>query len=129
MDFNFKRKNKLKLSYQASLNGSPEIAEILLKFKANINILDNDKKTALMIAVIKGNDALVQVLINYGANLEIRNEFGKSPYDVALSMEKKVYQINPFFVFFLLKYKHLEKRASSNILKNIIQKTRFSHAC
>jgi ankyrin repeat protein len=38
----------------ASTNAGKEIAEILCKFKADVNILDNDHKSALMIAVVTG---------------------------------------------------------------------------
>lgn len=67
-----------------------EIPELLIKFKSNVNLLDFDKKSALMIAVINGNLGLTQLLINNGADITIRNEFGKSIYDMASSMSKTV---------------------------------------
>jgi uncharacterized protein len=67
-----------------------EIPELLIKFKSSVNLLDFDKKSALMIAVINGNLGLTQLLINNGADITIRNEFGKSIYDMASSMSKTV---------------------------------------
>jgi len=74
----------------ASLNGSVEIAELLLKFKADINCLDNNKKSALMVAVIKGNAPLVAIMVEHGADLTITNEYGKTPHDLAIAMDRRV---------------------------------------
>ena len=74
----------------ASLSGSVEVAELLLKFKADVNFLDNDKKSALMIAVIKGNAPLVALMVEYGADLTITNEYGKTPHDLAVAMDRRV---------------------------------------
>ena len=78
----------------ASLSGKCEVAEILLKFKANINTLDNENKSALMTAVIKGNQPLVQLFVEYGADLEIKNEYGKNPFDLAIAMDRRVSNID-----------------------------------
>lgn len=43
-----------------------------------------------MIAVINGNQPLVEVLVQNGADLTIRNEYGKSLYDLAVSMDRRV---------------------------------------
>jgi len=67
-----------------------DIPDLLIKFKANVNLLDYEKKSALMIAVINGNLGLTQLLINNGADVTIRNEFGKTIYDMASSMSKTV---------------------------------------
>ena len=74
----------------ASLGGCKEIAELLIKFKADINVKDFEKKSPLMIAVINGNQPLVEVLVQNGADLTIRNEYGKSLYDLAVSMDRRV---------------------------------------
>jgi uncharacterized protein len=75
-----------------------EIPELLIKFKSNVNLLDFDKKSALMIAVINGNLGLTQLLINNGADITIRNEFGKNIYDMASSMSKSVRIIKFSFI-------------------------------
>ena len=76
----------------ASVGGNKDIAELLIKFKADINILDKDNKNALMIAVINGNQPFVQVLVEAGADLSIKNEYGKTAYEMAVSMDRRVSQ-------------------------------------
>lgn len=39
----------------ASLGGNRDIADLLIKFNADVNVLDYEGKSALMIAVINGN--------------------------------------------------------------------------
>lgn len=73
----------------ASTSASKEIAELLCKFKADVNILDNDHKSALMTAVVNGNQPFVQVLVENGADLSIKNDFGKTAYDLAVSMDRR----------------------------------------
>ena len=81
----------------ASVGGNKDVAELLIKFKANVNQLDKDNKSALMIAVINGNQPLVQVLVEYGADINIKNEYGKTAYEMAVSMDRRV--PNFFFYF------------------------------
>ena len=84
----------------ASLSGNRDVAELLLKFKSSINTLDNENKSALMIAVIKGNAPLVKVLVEYGADINVTNEYGKTPYDLAVAMDRRVIQICLLLFFF-----------------------------
>lgn len=74
----------------ASMNGSRDAAEILMKYKANVDIYDSDKKNALIIAVLTGNLPLVECLIDNGADLTLTNEYGKTAYDIAISLDKRV---------------------------------------
>ena len=73
----------------ASIGGSKEVAELLCKYKADVNVLDNEKKSALMIAVINGNQPLVEVLVTNGADLNIKNEYGRTPFEMAVAMDKR----------------------------------------
>lgn len=75
----------------ASVGGNKDVAELLIKFKAEIDVLDKDNKSALMIAVINGNQPLVQTLVEYGADLNIKNEYGKTAYEMAVAMERVVF--------------------------------------
>ena len=75
----------------ASLNASENVARVLIKYGARLDVTDNNDKTALMIATINGNLPFVQVLVQNGANLYTKNQFGKSLYDLAVAMDRKVY--------------------------------------
>lgn len=74
----------------ASVSGSADVAKMLIKFKAKIDVVDKENKNALLIATINGNLPLVKVLVENGANYRLKNNFGKSLYDLAVSMERKV---------------------------------------
>jgi ankyrin repeat protein len=43
-----------------------------------------------MIAVINGNQPFVQTLVEYGADLKIKNEYGKNAYEMAVAMDRRV---------------------------------------
>ena len=55
-----------------------------------MNISDVNQKTALMVATINGNLPFVQVLVSHGADMTKLNEYGKSLYELALAMDRKV---------------------------------------
>ena len=74
----------------SSVGGNKEVADLLIKYKADVNIMDKDNKSALMIAVINGNQPLVQCLVEHGADINIKNEFGKTAYEMAVSMDRRV---------------------------------------
>ena len=74
----------------ASVNSTKDIARVLIRYKARIDAMDKEDKTPLMIATINGNLQFVQVLIDHGADFSIKNKFGKSLYDLAYAMERKV---------------------------------------
>jgi ankyrin repeat protein len=67
---------------------------LLIKFKADLNALDKDNKSALMIAVINGNQPFVQALVENGADINIKNEYGKTTYEMAVSMDRRVNKMN-----------------------------------
>lgn len=71
------------------MNGNKDVAKVLLKNGAHIDVMDSDGKTALMIAVVNGHQGLVEVLLSYGADLTIKNSFGKNAVEMAHSMEKR----------------------------------------
>lgn len=73
----------------ACINSTKEVAELLMKFGADINSKDKDGKTALMISVINGNQPFVEALVEHGADLGFKNEFGKTAYDLAVSMDRR----------------------------------------
>ena len=91
--------------------GHREIADLLIKFKPNVNALDFEGKSALMVAVINGNLHLTELLINHGADITIKNKFNKNIYDMASSMGNIVsyFLLNIFRQIFKLK-RNLIKR-------------------
>lgn len=78
----------------ASVNSSPDIARLLIHHGAEIDALDKKNKNALLIATINGNVPFVKVLLENGANFRFKNNFGKTLYDLAISMDRKVKQIS-----------------------------------
>jgi ankyrin repeat protein len=74
----------------ASLNAKADVARVLIRYGADMNIDDVNQKTALMVATINGNLPFVQVLVSHGADLTKLNEYGKSLYELALAMDRKV---------------------------------------
>lgn len=59
-----------------------------LKFKAKIDALDKENRNAWLIATINGNLPFVKVIIENGANFKVKNYFGKSLYDLTVSMDR-----------------------------------------
>ena len=43
-----------------------------------------------MIAVINGNQPFVQTLVENGADLNVKNEYGKTAYEMAVAMDRRV---------------------------------------
>ena len=69
----------------ASSSNRSVIVEYLIKTnKFNINQINNDGKSALIMATSKNNIDVVKILLNNGANKEIRDNLGKSALDYAI---------------------------------------------
>ncbi|TKZ32334.1 ankyrin repeat domain-containing protein [Brachyspira catarrhinii] len=60
-----------------------EILECIYEKNTNINFQDENGKTPLIIAVIKGNKDIVRALINAGADLNIKDNDNKTALDYA----------------------------------------------
>lgn len=101
-----------------SIEGSVQVVSILLKNKANVNASDNEKLNPITIAIINNNLFLAKLLVDNGVNIMKPNEKGKAPYELAVSMEKKVnlfgkclleiiLDSNLFFYFFSKAYNNL----------------------
>lgn len=78
----------------ASMNGNKDAAAILISYNCDLDAIDGDKKNALTIAVLTGNLPLVTLLVESGANIFATNEYGKTPYDIAIALDKRVSNIN-----------------------------------
>ena len=96
----------------ANISGNKDIAELLIKFKADVNARDKENKTALMMAIINGNQPLVELLVNHGADIMFKNEYGKNALDLAKAMERIVSVLFCFYsgvvIIQNLKYLFLE---------------------
>ena len=74
--------------HYASAKGHLEIAQYLLTNGAIVDALSPGNTTPLMMAVQSGNDALVKLLLDKGADLQVRNSQGFTAIDIALIYEK-----------------------------------------
>ena len=67
----------------AVFKNNVKISKMLLDFRANPNIADNNETTALHYAVRFKNVELITLLVNYGADIELKDNKGYSPWDYA----------------------------------------------
>ncbi len=74
---------KRSLLYLAARNGFYNICEFLIKKGININDIQKDGSTPLHGASFYGQDLIVKLLIDYGANISIKNNFGNLASDEA----------------------------------------------
>ncbi len=75
------------LHYAAS-RGHMEVAEYLILKGATIDSLSQSNTTPLMMAVISGNEPLIKLLLDKGANLKLRNDQGFTAIDIAIIYQK-----------------------------------------
>lgn len=73
----------------AASSGNLEIVQILLKAKAQVNVTDAIGWTPLMIAARNGYPEIVKVLLKAGANPNLKNNDGKTAYDLTGNEEIK----------------------------------------
>ncbi len=64
--------------------GYPHVIESLLQAGANPNAKDNIGFPALHVAIMRGNTQLIQLLLEYGADIESRNTNDHTPLTTAL---------------------------------------------
>jgi ankyrin repeat protein len=69
--------------HYACSTGKLSVAEFLIANGAQVNALSPSETTPLMMAVSSGNDLLIKLLLDKGADLRIRNHEGFSAIDVA----------------------------------------------
>lgn len=73
--------------FPASVSGHRDVGVSLLQKGADINAQDKDGKTALMITILNGHQALLEVLLKKNANIKLKNE-------VSLFNVKKYFSIS-----------------------------------
>ena len=74
--------------HYACAKGQLEIAQYLLANGAIVDSLSPGNTTPLMMAVQSGNEVLVKLLLDKGADLQMRNSQGLSAIDIAVIYEK-----------------------------------------
>ncbi|XP_026520534.1 palmitoyltransferase ZDHHC13 [Notechis scutatus] len=68
-----------------------EPTQFLVKFNPSVNAVDNiEKNTALHWAVIAGNVNAIDVLLDAGSSLDIKNVKGQRPLDLALQTKNRI---------------------------------------
>ena len=77
------------LLYLASRNEHTKLCEYLINKGLLLNEVSNDGNTALHIAAFYGHYDVVKLLLNYGAKINIKNNSGKLPKDLAMTKEIK----------------------------------------
>ncbi|KAJ5669155.1 hypothetical protein N7462_010225 [Penicillium macrosclerotiorum] len=71
--------------HSAAINGCSEIIQILLEFDntLDVNMQDVDGKTTLHDAARAGSEATARVLLEYGADVTVKDSYGRTPVYVA----------------------------------------------
>ena len=62
-----------------AVNHMLEAVQLALQLGSDINAADEDGDTALHLAAAKGSNAIVQLLVEKGAKLEVKNKHGQTP--------------------------------------------------
>ncbi|MBU3557916.1 ankyrin repeat domain-containing protein [Polynucleobacter sp. Ross1-W9] len=74
--------------HYASSRGHLEVAEFLLANGAIVDSMSPGNTTPLMMAVQSGNEQLIKLLLDKGADLQIRNTNGLTAIDIAVIYDK-----------------------------------------
>ncbi|WP_027380929.1 ankyrin repeat domain-containing protein [Chryseobacterium daeguense] len=86
-DVNYKSQEGTALA-GLSIRYNKDLAEYLLKKKADPNIADTTGTTPLIWAVKTGNEELVKLLLEYKANKEQADNMGVKPFEYAVQTKK-----------------------------------------
>ncbi|XP_006005819.1 dynein axonemal heavy chain 12 isoform X2 [Latimeria chalumnae] len=84
-------KNILEITFKAIKNDSYEIASLLVRFGADVNLECNNKRTALHEAARQGKKDIVNLLLHSGAEPDPRSTYGLTP--LALAAQKGYIEI------------------------------------
>ncbi|NXF94735.1 ZDH13 Palmitoyltransferase, partial [Eubucco bourcierii] len=94
----------------------PEPMRFLLKFNPSLNAVDNvQKNTALHWAITSGNSSAVDLLLEAGASLDVKNNKGETPLDLAYQ------SLDRFMLYMVKEEERMRSRRNSRLLK-IIEK-------
>lgn len=73
--------------HEAVINNLPEVVELLLQKNALPDVPGPMNDTPLHEAIKRSNCVIVKFLVEYGADIHMRNSKGLSPYDLASDLE------------------------------------------
>ncbi|NXU31861.1 ZDH13 Palmitoyltransferase, partial [Thalassarche chlororhynchos] len=108
----FNGQTPLMLSAQKAIG--PEPTRFLLKFNPSLNAVDNvQKNTALHWAITSGNTSAVDLLLEAGASLDIKNVKGETPLDLAYQ------SLNRFMVYMVKEEEKMRSRRNNRLLKMV----------
>ncbi|NXY69670.1 ZDH13 Palmitoyltransferase, partial [Glareola pratincola] len=94
----------------------PEPTRFLLKFNPSLNAVDNvQKNTALHWAITSGNTSAVDLLLEAGASLNVKNVKGETPVDLAYQ------SLNRFMVYMVKEEERMRSKRNNRLLK-IVEK-------
>lgn len=77
------------LLLEASNKGDIDTLKNLIVQGIDVNSVDYDNRSALHIAVASNNLEIIKYLLNFRANISIKDRWGNSPYDDAKKVENK----------------------------------------
>ena len=77
------------LLLEAAEKGDLKKAKEAITQGANINVLNKDKWTPLMLAIRGGHSDVIKLLLNKGANLNIKGESGMTPLHIACAIRSE----------------------------------------
>ncbi|XP_075568760.1 palmitoyltransferase ZDHHC13 [Pelecanus crispus] len=110
----FNGQTPLMLAAQKAIG--PEPTRFLLRFNPSLNAVDNvQKNTALHWAITSGNTSAVDLLLEAGASLDIKNVKGETPLDLAYQ------SLNRFMVYMVKEEERMRSRRNNRLLK-IVEK-------
>jgi hypothetical protein len=75
--------------HYAAANGNVNVISLLLEHSAYIDAESPNKTTPLMMAVRSGKISAVQIFLDEGADINVRNNLGLSALDFAIQLEQK----------------------------------------
>ncbi|MEE6486376.1 hypothetical protein FKM82_014588 [Ascaphus truei] len=73
----------------SAITGNTNVALCLIEAGADVNTKDADGKTPLMVATLNNHESLVRLLIEKGANCDIKTEYGITIPDMAKAFNRQ----------------------------------------